>query len=379
MSRRKRRFAQGWCISLGPGKPVSDTTLSTLRLFSSQLEQRFAVETRGRGSLMVNWPSEDGPTQPSDPGIVSMPDPAGGDADLASAVSWLLAQQGEDGEWSDKPATTVRDTAAALAALSAQSGALPYAAGREFLRQYSYRDNDDRAWASWRSGDDYVGESPAGVDSWGLTHGLNGSWLDTVLVARALAEHGDVPRDLRLSILEALEAGPLPIADGGAPSLLATSVALQATARTGASPNQVNGALNWIIGARNADGGVGLPVSTSQDTAMALLTLSFWPDFRPGVIADLQSVLEARQAAMEAWDNSVFATAISLIALRSLDLTNLRLRDVESAGSVVDGQVFPLTVLIENDSGRVAPPTTLRSSINGVTAGEVPVDENGAW
>lgn len=117
----QKAFRAGIVLLVRPDDPSPTLILDRIEQFRHKAQDRFAALTLGRGGLVlgtssvVNEPAEPSPVNGQLDCGAGAPVPC--DTGLEAAVAWLLASQAEDGSWSDKPQTVLRDTAAAAAAL----------------------------------------------------------------------------------------------------------------------------------------------------------------------------------------------------------------------------------------------------------------------
>ncbi len=319
--------------------------------------------------------------------------------DLDKAASWLLAQQSFDGSWADSEPTRVRDTAAALVALT-QSGATSTALGRAsaWLRSRAAASVDSLARRAVALASAVTPAERAALTAalgpqqnldggFGLDSGYQSDALDTALALRALKATGRAPDAATRRALSALAAlqnpdGGWAVVPGDATSTIVTAealLALQDWSGTPGAQSAVAGGLMALIQRRNLDGGFGESPSTPFATAMALQVL-----VQGGASTDLvdgaTSYLTSTQALDGSWNESRFDTALVLEALRGGTAPNLTISPdslVLSPASVKEGDTVHVTAAVHNVGHAQAPASIARlydgDPRTGTAIGDAPV------
>ncbi|HEY7216212.1 MAG TPA: prenyltransferase/squalene oxidase repeat-containing protein, partial [Thermoanaerobaculia bacterium] len=284
---------------------------------------------------------------------------AGGAQPIPAGVAYLAGSQSADGSWASSEVRRVLATVESLRALQAVSqGPAARSAAADFLAAAPIEDSDDRARriaalaAEGRAVAPLVAQLLADDDAhggWGLTASFVADPLDTALALSALASQPAVGNDVLLPTLSALIAaqkadGGWPCVDAGEDSeVFCTGEALLALAayrnRFLLTP-QIDAAVGFLRGKRNADGSFGAGGSTQViDTAMAALGLAAVPAFGSEV-AGVNAFLAGRQQADGSWAGDPYTTALAVRALFALSLVHYCGDGaVNTPGEVCDGSV----------------------------------------
>jgi hypothetical protein len=212
---------------------------------------------------------------------------AGRDPATQAGVSWLLAEQTADGNWSPGSPVTFRDTAEALVTLLQLSET-----GAVF--------DQGMTWVATTTvySVDYIGRKV-------LLHRQSGA--DAAPGAALLRVHQNAD-------------GGWGLAPGHGSDVFDTALVLEAIVSGGASGSEKGLAVGFLLSAQNADGGWGLtPGSDSAVVATALAMRALWPErgAHPGVasaLAGAQSHLLSRRGADGLW-NEPFESALAFLAL----------------------------------------------------------------
>lgn len=370
-----KRFRAAFALLTRPGVPVTGAQVAAVDRVRRSIESRFAALTGGRAVLRVEPravpvepPGTDAPLEPGDPR-----DDA---ASVADGLAWLRHHRSPEGWWQDREATRVRDTSAAIGALTALDPT--FADGdlsRSWLAEHGDRSVDSLARAA-------LGLQPFaatdlhaallglqnGDGGWGAGPGFVSDPLDTALAVRTLARAGTSPvaAEAARRGTDHLLATANP--DGawggavGAPSRTGvTAIAVRALAAAGRTVEAVP-ALTWLAGRQNPDGGFGDSPSTVHDTGLALAALIDAGRLGEVDAAGADAYLRSRQDADGAWAGSVYATALAVSSLRRSVFPNWRFAGPPGVEPVTptDGRPVVLTLRVENDGSAPTPPGVLR-------------------
>lgn len=399
-----RELRAAFLLVTRPGDTVAPREIENLERIRRSLQTRFSILTGGRGLLRIHPAGlpdvEPGEPEPVDPGT-----PGTGTVDLQRALDWLRGRQtppaGADtrGWWEDRAGTRSRDTAAALAVLTAADSLFTPAdrdRARAWLQSRAGANTDELARLAAALGDPAVGGAAAAATAatlrtslrsrqnadggWSLAPGYGSDPLDTALALLALAGTADTPA-------EALDRGAAWLlgrqgADGGwshgaggASRTGATTAALRALFRLGRHAPAADRALAWLAAKQSpADQGFGDSPSTAHDTASVLQTvleLGAADRIRTGPAMDF---LRARQTAEGSWEGSVWTTALVASVLRGAAVANWRF---DGAAEVVpaqprDGERAAVRLRVRNDGSAAAPAGILRLFDGDPDAGGTP-------
>lgn len=277
----QKEFRLGFVFLTKPGTEPSEEDLEAVERVRRAFGAHFFALTHG-----VAW---------ADTTLVETPSPPLAAApDLQKALTWLAAQQGLDGSWSDAPETRPRDTAAAVGALAAAGAPGPaWSRGVAWLRPARPESLDFRARLAAAlapaslTADERASRVAALLSAQNADGGFGAGpdfasdALDTALALRALRAL-DHPEDARLRLAVSALAG-LANPDGGWPAVAGAETSTVATAEV------LLGLLDWseapgsaglrgaglaaLLARRNGDGGFGSSPSTPHATALALEAL----------------------------------------------------------------------------------------------------------
>lgn len=382
--RAQRRFNAALVLLTRPGETVDPTVFVQLERFRHAFESYFQSITAGRASMSISRLGSvtQAPIAAPEPLIGSPIQPA---ADpLSAGVAWLAARQRADGHWEDRPGTSVRDTAMALAALAQVAPDHPaIGTGRAWLGQRSPRHADDAAWRLFENTmvplpEDLALLEPGRANGVGVLPGWQSAVLDTALAVRASLDRGlfdAATRDGFLSFLALVQGaeGGFGYTIGGVPSARVSTLAARALLRASSPDHQAAGSRTrtWLLERLGA--GVGTPIGDSAELLRhaGILELPF--ELRANLLAGLL----ARQGADGDWGGSVYATSASLLGLALQTQPNYALSEPGATpAEPVLGEPVVLRVRVRNNGGQSAPASAVqwfRNSRPG--AGGTPVGE----
>gem|GEM_PF-979990 len=391
-------FRAAFVYLVRPGQTASADDLAAIETVRRAFETRFSVLTGGRGLLRI-YPSGQSDDAPGDPVPVDPGTPGAGSVDVTRALAWLRSRQvaavsgaEANGYWEDTAATRSRDTAEALAALTAFDASFP-AADRDRAVQWlvarltassdeiarvapALASGAESASAALRTKLRAVQNADGG---WGLAAGYGSDPLDTALAMLALAGASDTPAaalDQASAYLLARQGsdGGWGNVAGGASRGSVTAAVLRALKATGRQEAVAERALTWLASKQNPDGGFGDSPSTAHDTAdvlQAFIELGAAARIRAGGAV---SYLSAGQTAEGSWEGSAYTTGRVLTALRRSGFPNWRFAGAAqvSPAQPKDGERVTITVTVANDGNLATPAGVLRLYEGDPTAGGTP-------
>ncbi len=384
----QKEFRAAFILLTRPGIEVEAAQIAALNNFREGLLARFSALTGGQALMQVF------PEARLDIGT-GTPDPVDGggirptSANLDEALAWLRGEQVVDGFWEDTAATRLRDTAVALATLSALdplfsggSAALGWLGGQqEASADYRARTADvfeavGQGAAALRA---ELIASQNSDGGWGLGDRYDSVPLDTALAVQALAGHPEVPAaDLAAAVgyLVAVQG-----TDGGwsntpvGPSRTGvTAEVLKALKRTDES-TPVAAALAFLASRQNADGGFGDSPSTAHDSARALEALMSFDALGQIDAGGAATYLSSRQTVVGSWEGSVYTTALVVTALRRFAFPNWSFTSglIPDPALPRDGERVALTVEVTNTGNATAPAGIVRFFDGDPGSGGVPI------
>lgn len=366
--RAQRRFNAALVLLTRPGETVDPTVFVQLERFRHAFESYFQSITAGRASMSIGRLGSvtQAPIAAPVPLIGSPIQPA---ADpLSAGVAWLAARQRVDGHWEDRPGTSVRDTAMALAALAQVAPDHPaIGAGRAWLGQRNPRHADDAAWRLFENTmvplpEDLALLEPGRANGVGMLPGWQSAVLDTALAVRASLDRGlfdAATRDGLLGFLALVQSaeGGFGYTVGGVPSARVSTLAARALLRASSPDHQAAGgrARTWLLERLGA--GVGTPIGDSAELLRhaGILELPF--ELRANLLAGLL----ARQGADGDWGGSVYATSASLLGLALQTQPNYALSELgANPAEPVLGEPVVLRVRVRNNGGQSVPASAVQ-------------------
>ena len=393
-----KHFRFAFILLTRPGQTVEAESLIAVEQVSAKFAERFAVWTGGRAiahieqaALPTAMTGVSGMIETDD---VARDNPQGLDSAVQDGLSWLQSQQRQDGSWRDKPATAMRDTTAVVEALSPLAAAF---IGREQVAQWllaqSSQSTDYRArqvrslgelqsllppafWAAHQEAFSRLIDAQfvellhqqRDDGGWGLAADHASDSLDTALVLLALSQRGDIEGlpPIRAAALQYLLGSQQ--ADGGWSATAQGRSRVHVTTRVLAALQthdpkhaSIAPALQWLASRQRDDGGFGDGVSTIHETALALRAFIALQTLETIRATEAMGYLLGWQQTSGSWASSVYATALTVDALRQLHLPNWRLDALQTdAPTPVDGDRMMLTVTVRNTGSAATPEGVLR-------------------
>lgn len=357
-----------------PGETVPADTLAALEGVRVRLQQYFNQATDGRASLrLYNEPAD---ALPQSPPVLVGSSAATAPPGIAAAVDWIRQRQLPDGHWQDRPATAVRDTAAAVQLLAQVDADWPgLARARDWLATQTPANRDQQGWqlvasAQTASAPLLAAQSAAG--GWSLAAGLEDSTLDTAHVADALARRDGDTAAVRLALARLGDRqnvdGSFALAAGGRGRMLPT---LRAARALGASTLPAHQAIReaaalWLADRRRADGSFGDAGTPFGDSALAdtielysLVGQLPLPATASGSARDF--VIAAQRSAGD-WQGSVYLTASAALAQLYDNKPNLAAAGAATVlpADAIEGDRLTLQVRIANTGALAAPASMAR-------------------
>jgi subtilase family serine protease/Tol biopolymer transport system component/fibronectin type 3 domain-containing protein len=370
------RFA--FVLLAGQDETVTEEQILALNNIRKEFMTRYAILTGGRGIAQV-YP-EALPTE-----TTGTPDEVTGGtirtstAILEDGLAWLRDQQQGDGSWSDKEATSFRDTAVVLDTLSrfdsvftGELNALTWLDGMsvdpnaDFLARYAalrgklgMNNQVQLAQLVERQNQD---------GGWGLGDGYGSTSLDTALALEALASADTthttaIDRAVDFLVAQQNPDGGWSGADTGPSHTSVTVTVLQALkAAQRESTVDMASSLAWVAGKQNLDNGFGDSPSTVHDTASvlnAMIILEATDQIRASEAVDY---LMTSQTEDGSWAGSAYATALAISSLRRFNYPNWSVDPIIAATPETprDGDRVEVCVTVHNDSNLATPAGTLQ-------------------
>ncbi len=347
-------FRAAFLIAAAPGQDPTPEQLDFVDAVRREWANRFFFMTRGRAVMETEL-------------LEHVPTAVASDPSIQLGIDYLLTRQQQDGGWADDPGTQVRDTQAALEALSQLcqrpdvSPALARAAG--YLQGVLPLDTDTsarRALALSAAGASLEGGPGALVSiadansdgGWGLAPGYGSTVIDTALAVLSGASGSSEAVSYLLSVQNA--DGGWGMLAGSPSDISTTALVLHLLREADLSQESVFAAQRAMdfIRLRHSGGQRYLEEDDGRDrTAEAVLALAEWTALTPlEAQAAVQSLL-SQQLADGSWEGSVERTAIAVRALRALMLPNPAVESVDvvlTPSSVSEGEPSIARVRVRN-------------------------------
>jgi hypothetical protein len=298
VSGAQRSFRAAFALLSGPGQQPTPDQVAFVDSLRREWANRFFFMTQGRAVMetdLVEVPPQAVASSPS----------------VRLGLNFLLTAQQGDGSWSDSASTTVRETQAALEALSlfaSDSRALPATAtgrGVHYLAPLAFGDNDGRArcvlglvaGGAPTSPADVPGLANLNVDGGlGLSAGYTSSVIDTVLVGlawQAQQRGGDVEALVSNLLSTQNLDGGWPVLRGGASDIEATGWVLRLLAgvrRSTLVQIAADAAVTFLQGQRQPDGSYADVLTLEDGTASALQALDAWDALAGDSVSSTQAL-----------------------------------------------------------------------------------------
>ncbi len=359
-----------------------DDDLGKIRQIRAEYEDRFSVLTGGRAIAQVYPPtrlttSTDSADEIESEGVVD----GQGEGSIEKALTWLAAKQSDDGSFSDRESTAVRDSDRVLSTLS-KSGVVVGAQqrAREWFTEIEPQNTDSLArkltalegQSSLES--DIVNalhESQNNDGGWGLNDGLNSSVIDTALVMCSLSRSSaNLSNNAITSAFSFLvnaqnEDGGWSVSSDSASSVSITARVLSALACSNRDLEEraQSAALNWLLAQRKIDDGFGDSNSSVHESAEVILAFIAMQQLELLDIELITTYIASQQSSLGDWSGSVYVTALVVEALQSSSVTNLSISEINvSDPEIYSGEIVELVAHIENDTAQNASPTSVEFS-----------------
>lgn len=359
-SEAQRNFTAALVLLVRPDQPIDESRTVQLQRFASSYQAYFQAITQGRASLHF-IEARQGAARPGAPALPVGSVPQRHADPVASGLAWLKDRQQADGGFADRPASAVRDTAAALRTIlqvdPAWSGA---AAARALLQQRLAAHHDDQLRLA------AAGVSAEPVEP---ASALVGHWTDSPFdLALSAAQDADaalfVPEArqallARLLEVQSAEGGFASIANGASrlrASLHATRalLAMWPDEHVGAER-----ARTWLLERLLA-----LPLQGSESAGSSELAdaLVIAGELRLPETLRLRfrAALESRQGEAGDWEGSVYSTAVATLALAKLGQPDLDVQGVSHAPELpLRDEPVVLHARLRNSGGTATPQSRL--------------------
>ncbi len=356
-SASQRTFRAAFAILAAPGQTPTAEQVAFVDGVRRQWANQFFFMTRGRAvmetDLLEAQPSASAVSPSVDLGLV-----------------WLLSSQRGDGAWADSPDTAARETQLAMEALALFGGSpgvpasLGQGAGFLSALQPVEADTSARRFLGLRAAspglapDAVAPYSPSAANpdgGLGLARGYGSTILDSVLAGLAGEGTGASLDGIADYLLAAQRGdGGWPWIPGGRSDLETTSLVLQFLAKVGRSLPVVTSAtagMAYLRARRAYDFSIRDPDTDDDFTAEAALAFDAWDaSFAPDAKGTMDALL-ARQWSDGSWEGSAKKTAVTVRALRSLNLPNLVIETAEiqlASSSATEGEIVPSRLLVHN-------------------------------
>lgn len=369
----QKEFEFGVVLLTRPGQDVTDEQIQAVNRVRQAFQTRLGVMTGGhliaRASLQPNGLVPVPATEVLAPGVKA------GDANMATALSWLKAHQRSEGYWQDNEGTRLRDTTVALAALARQSGTqVEQTQARSWLSGQALQNTDYLARRSLaldgvgleKDTQDLLARQNADA-GWGVAAGYQSNPIDTAWAILSLTRNNTASgaaartRALGYLVQNQNSDGGWGSSSGAASRTYATTLALQALSTSAEQSDVLNKAGNFLKTRQNPDGGFGDSPSTVHDTANVISALSLSSKLDSIDFNAATRFLNGTQKSDGSWDGSAYSTALALDILGSPGGGNWVLAELQANPvSPRDGQRVNLSVRVWNKGSKATPASVLR-------------------
>ncbi len=352
----QREFTATMVLLVRPGTVVTDAQLAELQRFSARFESYFQSVTEGRASIrFTNGLLAEAHTG-TPPPLTGSPLQQHQDP-VAAGVAWLKAQQRDDGSFSDRSASTVRDT---IATRNAIIQVEPHWSGAELVRGYlesqDARNEDERVRLAVAISDG-TPVQPAYALAGNWVHGVFDLAMSAALDADAMVYSSTARESLLQELVESQsESGGFASIGDGAARLRASLNATRAMlAYFPQGSSLADRARAWVL-----DHLLELPLQGAQSASTSeladALMLAGELDLPETMRLRFSHALAARQGVAGDWEGSVYTTAVASQALARLGQPDLQVVSASlSPEQPVVGAPVVLRALVRNGGGSVSP------------------------
>jgi len=341
---------------------------------------RLAAAQNNDGGWSIGCAGQDCPAYESDVYLSGLCAWAleGTGADLSGAVSFIKGRQDLSGLWVDD-SRAIKVTGTVVEVLRhIEEGAALRATGMSYLTIADSANNDQEARriATLIGGDanvgdkfdDFMGLQDPAIGSWPLAEGYGGDFMVTALALEVMTRShfydGTIQNRAVSYLRDNVNAdGSWGYKAGGDGTIAATAeimLALEPYRKRFGLDNLLETAGDWIEGRQNADGSFG-PDGSAWETALSLLAL-YSVDFTGEVVTSGYDKLLSMQLGNGSWEDDEYATALALWAIYDAK-PNLFLRDQDVSFSVdnpTEGDQITVSALITNKGGFPAEDVVVR-------------------
>ena len=365
----QKQFHVAMLVLTRPGLAINPVQLGNLKSFKTALERRFHVATKGNGSLYF------APRNPlpeaGEPDTIYAEGANLADIDYQRAANWLEAKLTVEGYWEDSSGTAVRDTAMMLraGALVDELSAQVLTDANSWLANQVGSDFDSLVWRNMRTGqlDENIMAfmtNEEGVSLLTDDTALPASVYDSALalhIADGCDSSGSLHPVRDYLITQQLESGAWPLHKGGVASLEVTARAVLALKNCEAPESVINSGQQWLQQQVDASAGF----EAVHHNALAAFALSYLGEDSAASVNLLTNRIRQSQMTNGSWSNSVYATAHAILALKSLQKSNLKFDTplIAPNSEAVLGEYLELQARIKNEGVVNALPSVATLSI----------------
>lgn len=382
-SQKEFKFA---FLYLSSQRRITERTYAELNELKKEFATRFSILTSGRAIANVD-PIKLVSTPISGQPVLG-PNGEVGQQDQASekAMDWVLSQQNSDGSWSDKSATSIRDTSLIIGLLEELGTADEQVdKARNWLAAQEPANTDSISRRAQVMGDaselDRLVQLQNDDGGWGLQASLESSVLDTSLAICAMATvnssgfENEIQQGIAYVLSRRNSNGAWSVNQSQQPSVTLTSRVLNSLACAGISSEPVQSTIDWLASQINNDSGFGDAGSTTRETTDAIgVFIRFRQTDKIDVDLALDYILSQQSTAGD-WGGSVSTTAQVLEVLRVSRLPNIVVSSVAvEKNEIRDGEIIKVLATLENNGAKPAQASVLSLYEGAPNAGDL-VDE----